>query len=46
MNFTFMSLGLIDLVAGAILFFEPSVIVKVISVVLMTKGILTFVKAL
>lgn len=46
MDVKFMCLGAIDLVAGTILFLEPSSIVKAISVVLMTKGIITFVKAL
>ena len=46
MNLMFMALGLIDTIAGLILFTQPSVIVSVIAVILMTKGVVTFVKAL
>ena len=46
MYITFMILGLIDLIAGAILFFNASLLVKIIAIALLTKGIVSVVKAL
>ena len=45
MNAMFAALGVIDIIAGAILFIEQPIIVRVISVILLTKGIITFIKA-
>ncbi len=42
----FVALGIVDLIAGGILFFEASVIVKIIAVVLLTKGIITVLKSI
>jgi|GEM_PF-2358738 len=46
MYITFLILGLIDLVAGGILFFNASLIVKIIAIALLTKGIVSVVKAI
>lgn len=45
MYITFMILGLIDLIAGAVLFFDSSLLVKIIAIALITKGIVSVVKA-
>ena len=45
MQITFLILGLIDLIAGTILFFDASLLVKIISIALLTKGIVSVVKA-
>lgn len=45
MYITFLILGLIDLIAGGILFFNASLIVKIIAIALLTKGIISVVKA-
>lgn len=45
MEWTLFSLGLIDTVAGSILFFNEGV-VKFIGIVLLGKGILTILKSL
>ncbi len=46
MDMLFVALGIVDLIAGGILFFEASVLVKIISVVLLTKGIITILKSI
>ena len=46
MYITFLILGLIDLIAGGILFFNVSLIVKIIAIALLTKGIVSVVKAI
>ena len=46
MNALFMTLGLVDLLAGCILFAEPAGIVKVVAAVMLTKGAVTVIKAL
>lgn len=45
MEVRFFTLGVIDLIAGIILFFDISMIVKIISIVLIAKGLITVVKA-
>lgn len=45
MDMLFLALGAIDLIAGGILFFETSVLVKLIAVLLLTKGIITVLKS-
>ena len=46
MDFVFLALGLIDLIAGCMLFFEASLLVKIIAVFLLTKGIVTIFKSI
>ncbi len=46
MYITFMVLGLIDLIAGSILFFDKSMVVKIIAIALITKGVISVVKAI
>jgi len=46
MDFLFFALGIIDLIAGGILFFEASLLVKIIAVILLTKGIITVFKSI
>ncbi len=46
MDVLFLFLGLIDLIAGGILFFEPALPVKVIAVILLTKGFVTVFKSI
>jgi hypothetical protein len=46
MDMLFVALGIVDLIAGGILFFEASVIVKIIAVALLTKGIITVLKSI
>jgi uncharacterized membrane protein HdeD (DUF308 family) len=45
MYITFMLLGIVDLIAGLILFFNQSMVVKLISIALLTKGIISVIKA-
>jgi uncharacterized membrane protein HdeD (DUF308 family) len=45
MYIRFMLLGLLDIVGGTILLFELSMLVKLIAIALITKGILSFVRA-
>jgi uncharacterized membrane protein HdeD (DUF308 family) len=46
MDLLFFALGVIDIVAGGILFVDPSAVVKVVGVVMLGKGILTIFKCL
>lgn len=46
MYITFMLLGIVDLIAGLILFFNSSMVVKLISIALLTKGIISVIRAL
>jgi uncharacterized membrane protein HdeD (DUF308 family) len=45
MYLTFMLLGVVDLIAGLILFFNESMIVKLVAISLLTKGIISVIKA-
>lgn len=45
MYLTFMLLGIVDLIAGLILFFNDSMVVKLVAVALLTKGIISVIKA-
>jgi len=46
MDVLFFALGVIDLVAGGILFMDPSMVVKIIGAILLGKGIITIFKCL
>ena len=46
MDILFLVLGIIDLIAGGILFFELSLLVKIIAVLLITKGVVTIFKSI
>jgi len=46
MDALFMTLGAVDLLAGGILFAQPSGLVKVVAAVLLTKGAVTVIKSL
>jgi len=46
MELLFLALGLVDFIAGVILFFEPSALTKLIAVILLTKGTLTIFKSI
>jgi hypothetical protein len=46
MDLLFIALGAIDVIAGAILFFDVSAIAKIIAVLLITKGVLTLFKSI
>lgn len=45
MDITFCVLGIVDLVAGGILFIQPSTLVKVIGALIFTKGLMTVIKS-
>ena len=46
MDVLFCVLGAVDLIAGSILFMDPSMVVKIIGVILLGKGIITIIKSL
>lgn len=45
MDLVFLTLGAIDLIAGGILFFDASLLAKIIAVLLITKGAITIFKS-
>jgi len=46
MNALFVALGVVDIIAGGILFAEPLAIVKIVAAVMLTKGAITVIRAL
>jgi len=46
MYLRFLALGLIDLVAGGILFFNEPIHIKIIAIALLTKGAITAIKSI
>ena len=46
MDMMFLALGIIDLIAGGILWFEASLLVKTISALIITKGVVTIFRSI
>jgi len=45
MDALFMTLGTVDILAGALLFADPSGVIKFVAAVMLTKGAVTVMKA-
>ncbi|MCX6821016.1 MAG: hypothetical protein NT016_03635 [Candidatus Aenigmarchaeota archaeon] len=45
MDALFMTLGAVDLLAGALLFTDPSGVIKFVAALMLTKGAVTVMKA-
>ena len=46
MYWFFFFLGMIDTIAGSILFFNEAILVKLIGIMLLGKGVITIIKSL
>jgi len=46
MNALFVALGVVDILAGGVLFAEPASAVKILAAMMLTKGAITVVRAL
>lgn len=45
MDVLFLALGILDLIAGSILFLEVSDLIKLVGILLLTKGFITIFKS-